>query len=613
MLPAKVCDFSLLRYDYNCSTLTNCLPRFLQTLFPLIACGISLVFVIIHIIPRPANQRQGKEYKAIDGSEDAASIFKDVGLDDDDLSDVASINGGIEENQLSSQKTLSRLSEHEAEINRPRGVLFVIILESLALLGEVAINIAIFILARGQSTRTAAASKLSVWIYISLLTFLRFLLPKLGQNPLPKLWNHTAALYCSQWIFTVILFRSALVHPRSEPTQALLITDFALVSILAIIALTERKGNRTVILKHEDNLEPSHEPLASLLSLGTFSWVDSIVWQGYWKTFELSDVWSLLPKDKAAKVLDDFHQIKKTSYLSWRLIKFFKRELLLQQLWALLSALLTFVPTLLLKAILEYVEQPDEIPAATAWLYVILLFVTGCVNATADGQALWLGRQICIRIRAVMVGEVYAKTLKRRAAATSDTDMAEDEKKNSNGTESKPTIKDRVMACFGRKRVVEVPKQDATTEGKDSQVNAGTIINLMSVDAFKVAEVSAYFHFLIPSVPVDLAIALTLLYRILGWSSIAGIGVMICLMPVNLYFANQFSVAQMKIMSSTDARIHTTNEVLQNIRIIKYFAWEQRFASNVDEKRRVEVRALRYKFVLWAAASSKLWHTQIHS
>ena len=57
-------------------------------------------------------------------------------------------------------------------------------------------------------------------------------------------------------------------------------------------------------------------------------------------------------------------------------------------------------------------------------------------------------------------------------------------------------------------------------------------------------------------------------------------------------------------MAATDARIHTTNEVLQNIRIIKYFAWEQRFSALVDEKRKVELGALRNRYILWTFAAT---------
>ena len=74
--------------------------------------------------------------------------------------------------------------------------------------------------------------------------------------------------------------------------------------------------------------------------------------------------------------------------------------------------------------------------------------------------------------------------------------------------------------------------------------------------------------------------------------------------PLNLWIAQQFSKTQKVVMAATDARIHTTNEVLQNIRIIKYFAWEQRFSALVDEKRKVELRALRNRYILWTFAAT---------
>lgn len=102
-------------------------------------------------------------------------------------------------------------------------------------------------------------------------------------------------------------------------------------------------------------------------------------------------------------------------------------------------------------------------------------------------------------------------------------------------------------------------------------------------------------------------VAIVLLYQILGWSSIAGIGVMILLMPINYYISSKFSTIQKKIMATTDKRIHTTNEVLQNIRIIKFFAWEERFGHIVNESRAAELKQLRRRYLLWAFAATS-WY-----
>lgn len=86
---------------------------------------------------------------------------------------------------------------------------------------------------------------------------------------------------------------------------------------------------------------------------------------------------------------------------------------------------------------------------------------------------------------------------------------------------------------------------------------------------------------------------------------------MILLIPVNYVISSKFSDIQKQIMTTTDKRIHTTNEVLQNIRIIKYFAWEERFAGVVNESRTVELKRLRKRYVLWALAATSWYGSPI--
>lgn len=163
---------------------------------------------------------------------------------------------------------------------------------------------------------------------------------------------------------------------------------------------------------------------------------------------------------------------RKTASLAWTLAKHFKRDLIIQGIWAAFASLFVFAPTLLLRFILEYVESPKDTPKNVAWLFVFLLLVTGTIVAVGNGQALFIGRRICIRLRAVIIGEVYAKALRRKAAAGSEKVLGEKDKK------------------------VTASKQ--IDGGKDeSQANIGAIINLMAVDSFKVSEVCAYLHFLV--------------------------------------------------------------------------------------------------------------------
>jgi len=581
---------------------------FLQTLFPLITVGVSLLFLVYHLIQAIRQSDYYKAYRLIDGHH--AHVW-DIRIPPpaDLMPEAYEPEDEMERNEdLVLQRTITN---HSAlEVDRPRGELLIPVLEELAVLAGLGVAVAALVTnAWGHHSHIAASAGVATWAYTTFLTSVRLGASMSGKTVLPQLWYHTAFLYSSQWIFAILLFRSEIIHRRSQLSQALMSADFALLTALTLIALFSRKGNKPVQLEYEGELEPSKEPLASLISLATFSWLDPIILKGYRRTLELSDVWNLMPQDKAGAVLADYRQLKKTTVLAWHLLKYFKTGFLVQASWAAISGVNTFIPTLLLKVILEYVEDPQGKPKNAAWLYVILLFVSGSIQALSAGQALWTGRKICIRLRAIIIGEIYQKALRRRAAAAGDKVLGQGDKTPSD--QSKLSLTKRFATLFKKKSADDKKKEaakaakakDASEEG---QVTSGAIINLMAVDSFKVSEVSAYLHFLWAETPVQLVFSITLLYQLLGYSSIAGIGTMIVLAPINFIISKQFSRIQKQILAATDARIHTTNEVLSNIRIIKYFAWEQRFLAQVDEKRQTELKYLRNRYIVWSIASV-LW------
>lgn len=501
------------------------------------------------------------------------------------------------------QRTYSYSHRSLKDVDRPTGEVFLVTAEFLLVLGQLVVNI-VAILDASNTKRSASIAETAVSAYLSILAGIRFLASTTTwKNPVRGLWNHSATLYITQWLLSVWIFRSVIVHPRGWLSQATTIASFAITSVLVFIALGSRKGNTGVLLEYEGDIEPSQEPLASVLSLASFSWVDPIVWRGYRKTLELADVWNVTLADKAETVLAHFRQVQKTHSLAVRLLLHFKAQILIQGAWCMLASVFMFLPTLLLKAILEYLENTDTMPVNVAWLYVILLFVTGVVQAVGDGQGLWIGRKICIQLRAIIVGEIYSKTLRRRAAASTDSDPEKDDQQDRQNLWAK-------FRSFWRNQMGKAKNSpDPGSSHKKAaitQANNGTVINLMSIDSFKVAEVCAYLHFLWAAVPVQLVMAVALLYNVLGSSSFAGILLMVLILPLNLYIAKSFQAAQKRIMTATDGRIHVTNEVLQNIRIIKYFAWERRFQNSVNEKRHIELSALWRKYVLWASAAT-IW------
>ncbi|KAK8112179.1 ABC transporter [Apiospora kogelbergensis] len=607
------CGWPIWRVD----DFTTCFQSdYLKILFPLIVFGLSVASLSYQGILQRIRSERARDYQHVSDHRDHTELPPDpeedaASTDDDEGLSIAQNGGG----RLALVKTTTKGSIVQADT--PPGQQLSVIVEELCVVGLVAINVAALITdtysGRG---RIAAAVGVVTWLYVLVLATLRLFLGNTKWR-VPRIWNHTACIYMFQWLFTLVIFRSVIIHPSSRLTQILVIAEFCLTTILFMMTMSIRKGNKTVMLEWEGDIEPSKEPLASIFSLMTFSWVDGVLWEGYKTPLVMEKVWNLLPKDKAGYVLADYRQFKKNTRLIFHLAKYFKSDLILQCLWALASGVLTFAPTLLLKAILEYVETPEIAPVNVLWLYVILLPIADIIRSVADGQALWIGRRICIRIRAIIIGDIYAKALRRKAASGKDTALG-----TSNGKEAaKETRLDKLKRMIGLKRksdssngtagassTGEISKKEDSTKDSDEQANLGTIINLMSVDSFKISEVTSYLHFLLASAPSQLVMSVILLWQVMGLSAIPGLVIMVFLLPMNILLAKGFQYTQKKIMTATDKRIHTTNEVLQNIRIIKYFAWEQRFGDIVDQKRRAELKALRNRYMIWALAVA-IWNT----
>lgn len=585
---------------------------YLQALFPLVACGISLLHILVKLVQRTLLSKYFHAYTLLNHWQhpwDFRIPESQVRAYEDRQNSETQIEDEIDRNaQLALNPTLSQVNNTTlVESTKPTGEAVRVLVEFLTTAALLAITLADLRTHKsGFKGGVASAASAAAWCYILILVFIRLLLSRVHKVSFPTLWYDTTFLYGLQWLLSIFLLRSSLLHPKSPTSKGLVIASFALVSLLLSLALTSRIGNKVTELEHEGDIPPAREPIASVFSHATFSWVDSVIWGGYKKTVELSDIWNVPPDDKASTILSRYRQVKKTSALAWHLLRYFKWGLLTQAAWACGSGFLTFAPTLLLRAILQYVEDPYETPRSSAWLFVILLFASGCASALADGQALWVGRKTCVRLRAVIVGEIYAKALKRKAGSSPTKSLGQE---LSTGEISKDSLWERIKR-FGRNPKYQKVKQDDENDDEhekgESQVSSGAIINLMAVDSFKVSEISAYLHFLWASTPVQAVLAVILLYKVLGFSSIAGIGMMILLLPVNMFISNRFAAIQKRILAATDARIHITNEVLSSIRIIKFFAWEQRFMRSVNEKRSTELSNLRTRYILWSSAAT-IW------
>lgn len=121
---------------------------------------------------------------------------------------------------------------------------------------------------------------------------------------------------------------------------------------------------------------------------------------------------------------------------------------------------------------------------------------------------------------------------------------------------------------------------------------SGEIVNLMSVDVQAIANMMPILN-LGWSAPVQIGIALIMLYQTLGASIFAGFLVMILMIPINGLVVGLTRKFQMKQMKQKDKRVKQMNEIIQGIKIIKLYGWEQSCQKRVADIRDKEINILR--------------------
>ncbi|KAJ2788491.1 Transporter of the ATP-binding cassette (ABC), partial [Coemansia guatemalensis] len=133
------------------------------------------------------------------------------------------------------------------------------------------------------------------------------------------------------------------------------------------------------------------------------------------------------------------------------------------------------------------------------------------------------------------------------------------------------------------------------TAGSTSS-SQGKIANLMAVDTQKIAEMASLIY-LLYEFPIQIAVTVLMLYQLLGIAAFGSLGALLLISPIQAWLSSIWRGYQRRIMSFSDQRMDITNEVLQGVRIIKYFAWESHVEKQVAGIRSGELKVLRKQFM----------------
>uniref|UniRef100_A0A4W5NBL7 Cystic fibrosis transmembrane conductance regulator n=1 Tax=Hucho hucho TaxID=62062 RepID=A0A4W5NBL7_9TELE len=283
------------------------------------------------------------------------------------------------------------------------------------------------------------------------------------------------------------------------------------------------------------------------------SWLNPLFRIGYKRRLEEDDMYKVLPEDGSERLGEELqrhwdHEVQKAAKdlrppkLTKVLIKCYWKPYAVLGIFTLIEEVIKVIQPVFLGKLIQYFEKydPDNMDALyEAFGYAAGVCLSTLILAVMHHLYFFHVQRTGMKVRVAMCHMIYKKALCLSSAAMGKT-------------------------------------------------TTGQIVNLLSNDVNTFDEVTIFLHFLWVG-PLQAAAVLGLLWVEIGPSCLAGMAVLVILMPTQTMFGRLFSKFRSKAAALTDNRIRTMNEVVSGIRIIKMYAWEKPFSALVNDVRREEI------------------------
>lgn len=316
--------------------------------------------------------------------------------------------------------------------------------------------------------------------------------------------------------------------------------------------------------------QPNPLASASLVSLAMIHWIQPLMSLGARQIVEREDIWPVCAADACDQLEARFRREYspkadatpfRLSPLAWAFVKTFRHELAVIFANMFLSIGALAFQAYVAQAMLQFLNDRENLLGVRSG-YVLWLFmaVASFLSATCLNYGFFLTSRVGVNMRSLTMDLVYQKSLRLSSTA----------------------------------------RQQYTT---------GEVLTLMSVDAERVFNtmmqgpwlVFGFFAF------VTTIVVLAFLFNV--YAALAAAAVLALLLLVSARQGEQIAAAQRRLLEVVDERVKVTSEVLQGIRVMKFYAWEESAARRVEAIREREVRFLRKFHYLQIANTAMLFLT----
>ncbi|XP_047437487.1 ATP-binding cassette sub-family C member 12 isoform X2 [Mugil cephalus] len=298
--------------------------------------------------------------------------------------------------------------------------------------------------------------------------------------------------------------------------------------------------------------ETSPHPLdnAGFLSFMTFAWMTPFMWSMFRNKLDMSSH-TLSPLDVAdtsgerlqrfwAKEVE-MKGLEKASLVRV-VVRFQRTRLILSVLTGVLAMVAAFLgPAVLLNMILVYVEMSEMSTLSYGIGLAFALFTSECCKAVLISLLWALNLRTAVRLKGAICSLAFEKVISLR------------------------------------------------TQGN---ISMGEMINVLTNDGHRLFEAVLFASFLFAS-PVLLILCIFYSCYILGYTALTGVFIFLIFLPTQFFLAKLINLFRWKAIVIMDSRVRTMHEILNSIKLIKMYAWEDSFEKKVADLRKNEMKKLR--------------------
>ncbi|KAK2672248.1 hypothetical protein RAB80_012327 [Fusarium oxysporum f. sp. vasinfectum] len=352
------------------------------------------------------------------------------------------------------------------------------------------------------------------------------------------------------WLFLLISFgvklRSLISQQIYDSNLPYFIVYCVGVGLSLVEFLVEWLWPRTSRPSGYEAIEEEEEcpvEYANAFSQLAFSWMTPMMQYGYKVYLTEEDLWALAKDDQTKNTGSRFDQAWQyelehhKSPSLWRvLFKAYGGPYCVAAIFKVANDVAQYIQPQLLRLLISFVKSYEEDntpqPIIKGAAIALAMFACAVLQTTMVHQYFQLAFVTGMRIKGGLSSAIYRKSLR------------------------------------------------LSSEGRASK-STGDIVNYMAVDGQRLQDLTQFAQ-QIWSAPFQIIICMVSLYNLLGWSMMAGVAVMIIMMPIQGFVARIMKNMQKEQMKNKDARSRLINEIINNMKSIKLYAWGSAFMNKLN-------------------------------